>query len=52
MKIIKKKILFIRTASTIGGAEILTKNISEPLNKREFEIYTLQSGYNLLSKKY
>ncbi len=38
-----KKILFIRTASDIGGAEILTKNISEKLsNEKDFLLYNYQ----------
>ena len=44
------KILFIRTAKNIGGAEILTRDISESLNTKQFEIYNLQSGYNLKTK--
>ena len=38
-----KKVLFIRTASDIGGAEILTKNISEKLSdEKNYLVYNYQ----------
>jgi glycosyltransferase involved in cell wall biosynthesis len=42
----KKKIVFIRTASSIGGAEITTKTVSEKLSKY-FQLYNYQYPYGL-----
>lgn len=44
--IMKQKIIFIRTATSIGGAEITTKLISEELSKY-FKIYNFQHPYKL-----